>query len=100
MNDSIDFIYDLIKEKGILSLSDCQGSCPCGKLYIRGINIEFHCWRSSCDKDCRYSGLHIRQHYDFNYSRADLEKLGNLCLESIKDVWFNTDWDLVIEDKE
>lgn len=101
MNDDISFIYNLIKEKGILALSDCQGSCPCGHLYIHGIDIYFHCWRSNGDEcDCKYSGIHLKQHHDFNYSNKDLNKLGRLCIESIKEIWSNTDWEYKIIDKD
>ena len=98
MSDNIDFIYNLVKEHGILALSDCEGCCPCGHFYCRGINIDFHCWRGGCDK-CKYSGIHIKQHYDFNYSKEDLNKLSQLCLEQIKEVWgTTTEFDLIIEE--
>ncbi len=96
-NKDFNFIYNLIKEKNILSLSDCQGSCPCGRFYIRGINVDFHCWRNNCGI-CKFSGIHIKSHYDFNYSKEELNQIGQLCLEQIKEIWFNTDWDLIIED--
>ncbi len=96
MSDSIDFVYNLIKEKGIIPLSDCQGSCPCGHFYIRGIDISFHCWRSGDGCDCEFSGIHLRPRYDFNYSTEDLVKLGKLCVESISEVWNNTDWEYKI----
>ena len=97
MPDSIDFIYNLIQEKGLISLSDCDGCCPCGHLYIRGINFDFHCWRGSCNQ-CKYSGIHLSSHHDFFYSREDLEKLGKLCLDELNQRWDNTDWELVIEE--
>lgn len=106
MNNSIDFLYNLFKEKNFYLLSDCEGSCPCGRLELKGIFFHFHCWRtrhyyndnSSCQ--CRYSGLHISfDKNNYNYSQADLKKLGNLCLGQLKERWFNTDWSLVIEDR-
>lgn len=92
MSDSIDFAYNLIKDKGVLALSDCQGSCPCGNFNIRGIQFQFSCWR--CNDG--FSLFEITPHYDFFYSDEDLNKLGQLCLESIKEVWNNTEWRLKI----
>lgn len=101
MSDSIDFIYNLIKENNVVSLSDCQGSCPCGTFEIRGIRFKFHCWRTRDNCDCKYSGFHIKViNEDFSYSDADLKKLGKLCLESIKERWDNCDWELKIENKQ
>lgn len=98
--DSIDKICKLIKKNNILSLSDCQGSCPCGTFQTRGIVFSFHCWRTRIDNcNCKYSGLHISQHYDFNYKKNDLLKLGKLCLSQLREIWGTTDWKLVIENK-
>ena len=98
--DKIDKIYKFIEENNILSLSDCDGSCPCGTFQTRGIIFSFHCWRTRInDCDCEYSGLHINQPCNFNYKKSDLLKLGELCLSQLKKVWENTDWKLVIEDK-
>ena len=44
--------------------------------------------------------MEIKQHYDFNYSPADLQKLGELCLESIQGIWNNCDWKLLIHENE
>jgi len=98
MNDSIDFIYKLIKDYGFIKLSDCTGSCPCCSFYIRGITFEASCWRGG--NEFEFSGITLKQHYDFNYSNEDLNKLGSLCVESIKEVWSSTDWEYKIIDKD
>jgi hypothetical protein len=89
-------VLDFFDKYNILAVSDCQGSCPCGKLYIFGIEFEFHCWRNSC-KDCKYSGLHLRKHWDQSYTNEELLTIGNKVLEQLKEVWSRTDWELRID---
>ena len=91
---------ELIKSVGIYKLSDCAGAgCPCGHCYIMGIDIYFHCWRNNC-RDCEFSGVNIKQHWDFNYSDSELNNIGNEVINQLKEVWSNTDWKLVIINKD
>ncbi len=86
----------IIKEIGILSLWDGDGSCPCGRFYITGINIHIHCWRTSSNCDCKYSGIHISQHYDFNYSNDYLLEIGK-CIKNQLEHW-DTEFEIKIVD--
>jgi hypothetical protein len=36
-----------------------DGSCPCGLIHGDGFEVEIHCWRSSCEHGCKYSGIHV-----------------------------------------
>ncbi len=91
-------IISLLKDFSILELSDCEGSCPCGEAYIFGINFKFHCWRTKVnDCDCKYSGLHLSQDKNY-YSQNDLTEIGEIALIGIKKIWFNTDWELKIDE--
>jgi len=36
-----------------------DGSCPCAVIRGVGFTVETHCWRSCCEHDCKYSGIHV-----------------------------------------
>lgn len=94
----VEKVLKFLDSNNILALSDCEGFCPCGHAYIFGLHIDFHCWRCPCNKTCKFSGLHISNHWDFNYSQEDLERIGAKLLEQIEEVWgTTTDFELIIE---
>ena len=93
----VEKVLKFLDSNHVLAFSDCQGSCPCGGAYIFGLHIDFHCWRSGCNKSCKFSGLHVSNNCDWNYSQEDLEKIGAKLLKQITEIWSQTDWDLVIE---
>ena len=91
-------VLKFLDSNNVLAFSDCQGSCPCGKAYIFGLHIDFHCWRTNIDNcSCKYSGLHLKNHWDFDYSQQNLERIGAKLLEQITEVWgTTTEFNLVI----
>lgn len=96
MTRDTELMLEFLATHSVLRLSDSDGSCPCGELYIRGLRIDFHCWRSSRGCDCKYSGLHLTQSGDFNY---DLKVIGEKILEELGDTWNNTEWKVSFESR-
>lgn len=94
MTKDTEKMLEFLSEHSVLALSDCQGSCPCGELYIRGLHIDFHCWRSSQGCECKYSGLHVYCHPDWQY---DLKVIGEKILEGLEERWGHTEWNLSFE---
>lgn len=87
------FVLDLIKEKSIYQLWNCEGGCPCGEFYIAGINIEFDCWRTAHRPDGKAGSLiTIKADDDLEPPREYLEQIAKECLKQIRELWSNTDW--------
>jgi hypothetical protein len=85
----VDEIIEILDKYTYLSLSDNDGSCPCGYLEISGIQIETHCWRTgSC---CKYSGLHITNKNE-EYYKADLKLVAETIIKQLKDIYSYTEW--------
>ena len=36
-----------------------SGGCPCASIVGDGFIVSMHCWRSSCDADCEFAGVHV-----------------------------------------
>ena len=89
-------VVEIVKEIGIFSLLNYDGSCPCGNCQIQGINIETHCWRvGSC---CKYSGVHVWiEDDDDPADTAELKAIAKEVKKQMKNIWFNTDWAIKLE---
>ena|ERR1039457_2898504 len=89
---------DLLSNDWPLSLAvgsngeeDFDGSCPCCLIHGENFEVEIHCWRSSCQYGCEYSGIHVSGELD--------KKTKNKIAKHIRDNngWTNhTDWKIVI----
>lgn len=89
----------IIKKIGIFELWDGQGGCPCGKCYIKGITIHCHCWRTRhLECSCRFSGIHLKKDEDCNYSNQELKTIGAEIKKQVEEIWFNTEWEVVIDE--
>ena len=85
---------EIIKKIGVFNLSDNQGSCCCLSFYICGINVYCHCWRSNCSDGCKFSGIHISQHWDCNWN---LQEIGEEIHRQIIEIWPNTEFEIKYE---
>lgn len=68
-----------------------DGGCPCGEIHGKNFEVVFHCWRSSCQYGCKYSGIHVSGALD--------RKTKMRIAKHIRDNngWTNhTDWNLVV----
>lgn len=50
---------------------DFDGSCPCFALWVDGVEVRGHCWRSSCDSHTG-AGLHGALPPDLAFRLASL----------------------------
>ena len=70
---------------------DFDGSCPCGKIKGDGFSVVFHCWRSSCEHGCEYSGIHV----EGQLPKETLEKIARHIRDN--NGWTDrTDWTLTV----
>ena len=68
-----------------------DGSCPCGMITGENFLVEFHCWRSSCQHGCEFSGIHVSGTLDHTTKQKIAEHIRD------NNGWTtHTDWNLVI----
>lgn len=77
---------ELIKKVGIFELFTPADGCPCFQCEIKGVKIWTHCWRPSCNV-CKYSGIHIAQHWDCDW---DLKEIGEEVKRQVEEIWGST----------
>jgi hypothetical protein len=68
-----------------------DGGCFCAKIHGEGFEVETHCWRSSCEHGCNFSGIHVSG----EICKEDKRKIANHIKEN--NGWTNsTDFNIVI----
>lgn len=68
---------------------DYEGCCPCTHIKGDGFDVEIHCWRTSHDCNCPYSGIHIT-----GLDPDDARKLADHLIETIG--WPGIEWTVLI----
>jgi len=90
-------LIDLIKEHGWQIFSSSDGSCPCGNFSMGDMDIEIHCWRSSCPKGCPYACIHMKIGIDVVLKEA--KELGNEIRKQVEEA-YRCECKLIVEKKD
>ena len=92
---------EIIDKYGVMQLFGSDGHCACGELYIFGIHIKSHCYKTTADGiigscKCPYSGIHIRPDPDIITSDEELKEIAKIFADYISEA-YTTDVEIVIE---
>ena len=100
MQETVDALLKLVKEESFRKLSGGWGGCPCHEIFLYGVRVESHCWRTCSLCQGPVIGIHIsfdngdlvdeKDHPHFKPLVEELQK-------QLEEIWGEGDFNVVFK---